>query len=75
MYFNYSDDQPHNFKNKVVEELKLDMYVDDDLQLLRHLASNNSKTKFFWFNKKINQKLSNNLFAISNLSEIFLNKD
>lgn len=71
MYFNYSDNQPHEFKNKIIEKLNLDIYVDDDLQLLRYLASNNSKTKFYWLNKKLNQELSSNLFAINNLSEIF----
>lgn len=71
MYFNYSDDQPHDFKNKMIGELKLDIYVDDDLQLLEHLSNKNPKTKFFWLNKKINQELSGNLFAINNLSKIF----
>lgn len=71
MYFNYQNRQPHEFKNEVIQDLKLDMYVDDDLQLSEYLAKNNPKTKFFWLNKNLNKKLSNNLFAITHLSKMF----
>jgi len=71
MYFNYKNEQPHLFKNDIIEKLQLDMYVDDDLQLLEYLVEKNSKTKFFWLNKNLNKKLSNNLFAITHLSKMF----
>lgn len=71
MYFNYSNIQPHEFKNEIIKKLDLDMYIDDDLQLLEYLINKNPKTNFFWLNKKINKPLKRNLFAIKNISEMF----
>lgn len=71
MYFNYSNNQPHIFKNNVIKKLDLDMYIDDDLQLLEYLIDKNTKTKFFWLNEKISKPLKKNLFAIKHISEMF----
>lgn len=71
MHFNYGDKQPHHFKNEIIKKLHLDMYVDDDLQLLEHLTYKNPKIKFFWLNKKISKPLEKNLFAIKHISEMF----
>jgi hypothetical protein len=71
MYFNYSDMQPHEFKNKLIIKLNIDIFVDDDLQLLEYLTEKNIKTKFFWLNDKISKPLKKNLFAIKHISEIF----
>ena len=71
MYFNYLNNQPHLFKNQVIKKLNLDMYVDDDLQLLQYLIGKNPKTKFFWLNDKVSKHLEGNLFAIKNISEMF----
>ena len=71
MYFNYENKQPHLFKDEVIKKLNLDLYLDDDLELLEYLAKNNPKTKFFWLNKKISNSLKDNLFAVKNISEMF----
>ena len=71
MFFNFEDQQPHTFKDEVIKKMKIDRYVDDDLPLLEFVSKNNPKVKFFWLNKKVNKKLSSNLFAIKNLSEMF----
>jgi hypothetical protein len=71
MYFNYSNLQPHEFKNEMIRKLNIDLFVDDDLQLLEYLTEKNIKTKFFWLNGKINKPLKKNLFAIKHISEIF----
>jgi len=70
MYFNYENKQPHQFKNEVIKKLNLDMFIDDDLQLLEYLTDKNPKTNFFWLNKKISRPLKKNLFAIKNISEM-----
>jgi len=72
MYFNFGNTQPHIFKNEIIKKLDLDLYIDDDLSLIKHVAKDNTKTRFFWLNNN-NQKqaLSNNIFAIPSLSEIF----
>jgi hypothetical protein len=71
MYFNYGNQQPHEFKNEIIKKLNLDIFVDDDLQLLEYLIAENPKIKFFWLNDKVSKQLKKNLFAIKNLSEIF----
>lgn len=48
MYFNFDNQQPHLFKNKVLKQLHLDIYVDDDIHLLKYVAKDNKKTAFFW---------------------------
>lgn len=71
LYFNFENNQTHLFKNQLIQKLKIDCYVDDDLALLNFLTKNNPKTKFFWLNKQASKKLSDNLFAIKRLSEMF----
>jgi hypothetical protein len=72
MYFNYENQQPHEFKSNVLKKLNLQMYIDDDFPLLRHVAKENKKTQFFWLRKKGKpEKLTRNITAISNLSDIF----
>lgn len=70
LYFNFGNQQPHIFKNRIIQKLKIHRYVDDDLKLLEYVSDNNSKTLFFWLNSKIKKKLSKNLTAITNLSEM-----
>ena len=72
MYFNFDNLQPHVFKNDVIKRLNLDLYIDDDLSLIKHVAKTNSKTRFFWLNQDgKNDTLSENIFAISKLKGIF----
>lgn len=71
LHFNYKNEQPHLFKQKLISDLKLDKYIDDDLHLLKFIANNNNKTKLYWFNKKINKKIGDRITAIINLQDIF----
>lgn len=71
LYFNYGNEQPHHFKNDVLKNLKLDVYVDDDLSLLKHIAKDNKKTKFYWLNRgRENQHIPQNIIGINTLGEI-----
>ncbi len=70
IYFNYDNEQPHIFKNKVIKEMKISLFVDDDIYLLRFLAKENPQTKFFWLNKTQQGKLTENLSAITDISSI-----
>lgn len=72
LFFNFENKQPHIFKNEVLQRLHLDMYVDDDLALLKYLQKNNPNTKLYWLNKKETKQMSNNLWAIKDLKEIFI---
>lgn len=70
LYFNFANQQPHVFKNQIIQKLKIDRYVDDDLHLLTFLAKKNPKKKFFWLNKKQTKPLTKNLLAITKLPKI-----
>lgn len=71
LYFNYDNKQPHEFKNETLQKLHLDIFVDDDLSLLRHVAKDNPKTKFFWFDEHAKRAtMGNNIKAITTLGEI-----
>lgn len=71
LYFNYENKQPHEFKNEILHKLKLDIFVDDDLSLVRYVAKDNPETKFYWLDEHTKEKkLGNNITAISKLNEI-----
>lgn len=72
MYFNFANEQPHLFKNRIVKKLKLDSYIDDDLSLLYYIAKDNPHTKFFWLTGKVEKlSLPPNIHTVSKLPEIF----
>ena len=72
LYFNFENKQPHTFKSALIKKLKLDVYVDDDLSLIRHAAKDNPATTFFWLNYSGQKNpVAKNIFAITKLSEIF----
>ena len=72
MFFNFENIQPHIFKNQVIKKLDLDIYVDDDLSLIKHVALENGHTNFFWLNQlKQDKELESNIFAISKITKIF----
>lgn len=71
LFFNYENKQPHVFKNQIINNLKLDAFVDDDLYLLKYIAGKNNKIKLYWFNDKLNKRVAANIYAITNLQNIF----
>lgn len=71
MFFNYDNKQPHEFKSEIIKKLHLDIYVDDDFPLLKHVAKENKATHFFWLSRrKRPEKLTRNITAINTLSDI-----
>ncbi len=73
LYFNYNNLQAHEFKDDKIKTLKINIYIDDDLALLKYLATNNKSVKFYWLNPQVQKKLSTNLFAITSLQGVFQN--
>lgn len=71
LLFNYSNQQPHLFKDAAIKKNTIDIYVDDDLSLLRYLAMHNKHTKFFWLNSNEKKQLEENLFGVTSLDAIF----
>jgi hypothetical protein len=39
VYYNAQDEQPHEFKERMVKKLKLDMYVEDNFDIVNHLKA------------------------------------
>jgi hypothetical protein len=73
-YFNFQDEQPHIFKYRIIKNLKLDKYVDDDLDLLNFLAKKHLQTKLYWLNSKGSPKrgkIPKEITPIKNLFEFF----
>jgi len=47
---NLQNEQPHLFKERIINELELDLFIDDDLKLLKYLKSHCPKTQLVWYN-------------------------
>lgn len=71
MEVNFDDKQPHKFKEGVVRKYMFDMYIDDDLPLLRFLANRFPRIQFFWLSKKEEKTYQNGrIIKISKLSDL-----
>jgi hypothetical protein len=71
LYFNYDNKQPHEFKNEILQKLKLDIFVDDDFSLIRYVAKDNPKTKFFWLDDREKPAvLDKNINVVAKIGEI-----
>lgn len=46
-FFNHDDEQPHLFKEKMVKKLKIDVFVEDNYDIVKHLAKK-TEAKIFW---------------------------
>lgn len=55
-FYNKNDEQPHFFKEKMIKKLKLDFFVEDNWDIVKHLSLKLSDKKVFWiyniFDKK-----------------------
>ncbi len=74
VYFNYHDEQPHLFKEKTIAKLKLDTYVDDDIDLLVYLSKKNQKLSLFWVTQKKESEykmLPKSIVAIKDINELY----
>lgn len=70
MYFNFNDEQPHLFKDKIIKKEKIEKFLDDDLDLLIYLAQRNPKVNFFWLSsRKPNGKIPSSIKIVKSLSE------
>ncbi len=47
IYLNLQNEQAHEFKKRIIEDLGIDVYIDDDADLINFLASTKTKTKLF----------------------------
>lgn len=73
IYFNYDNKQPHLFKEQTIRDLKIDTYIDDDLDLSLYLAEKMPHLTIFWVRDGRNQTtiLPKNVIGIKNLKELY----
>lgn len=72
IYFNYNNEQPHEFKEKTIKKLRIDTYIDDDVQLALYLSKRIPSLRIFWVSdgrSKI-EKMPKNIITIRSLSEL-----
>lgn len=62
VYFNAEDEQPHEFKDRMINKLKLDMYVEDNFDIVEHI-SKNPKVEVIWIYNILDRHLQFNMKA------------
>ena len=59
-FYNNKNDQPQFFKEKMINKLDLDIFVEDNWDIVKHLKMKNEKLKIYWiyniFDRSINYK-------------------
>ena len=72
VYFNFENKQPHLFKEETIKKLKIDTYIDDDLDLALYLSKKIPTLKIYWLKdgRKKEGPLPKNITAISTLKEL-----
>ncbi len=71
IYLNTQDEQPHLFKARLIKKLKIDIFIDDDLELLTYLKKCYPKMKLFWYKLGDMDKISDGIIQINNLEKIY----
>ncbi len=77
-FYNTNNEQPHLFKKKMIKKLKLDIFVEDNWDIVKKLKIKNQKLKVFWiynlFDRKIhyNFKYPHLKAAINSIKKNFL---
>lgn len=71
VYFNFEDKQPHLFKEELINKLKIEKYIDDDLDLAIFLAKRIPKIDVYWLKgkNKLDRNIPKNLVPIKDVNE------
>ena len=75
-YINKNGKQPYIFKREIISRLKLDIYIEDNWDIVRQITKTQSKTKVFWIsnyfdiNIKYNFKFRNLKKAVEALKKL-----
>lgn len=70
VYLNSQNEQPHFFKERIINKLNLGIYIDDDLALLEYLKQRCPKTKLFWYNPGSRLKIFQGIEVLKNLNDL-----
>lgn len=56
-FYNSGDEQPYTFKQRVIDELKLDIFIEDNWDNVKKLATKSSSTKIFWISNVLDWRI------------------
>lgn len=68
-YQNIDDLQPNEFKQKMIEKLNLDIYVEDNWDIVQKLKIKNEKSKIFWITNILDKNILYK-YKFKNLREV-----
>jgi len=57
IYINLKDEQPYIFKERMIEDLNLDGFFEDDKNIVNYLSLKKIKTKVLWVNQDKNLRI------------------
>jgi len=66
-YMNSADEQPHLFKERLITELNLEIFVEDNWDIVKYLSSN-KKRKIIWVSNIFDWKITHP-YKVSNLNQ------
>lgn len=78
IHFNDQDEQPHLFKKRMIEQLQLDYFVEDNWDVVSFLAQHQQKTTVWWLSNLLDQnidyphKFSNFKKVVSKIDDLLL---
>lgn len=71
VHFNFTNKQPHIFKEETIKKLKIDTYIDDDLDLALYLSKKMPNLTIYWISDTKDEiKLPANITKIATLKEL-----
>jgi hypothetical protein len=80
LYMNNKDEQPYFFKEKMINRLGLDVFIEDNWDIIKQLNKTAKKAKIFWLTNIVDRKIkykykfSNLKRAVKYLQENVINK-
>ena len=57
IYFNCKDEQPHAYKQKMIEKLDLDYFVEDNWDVAYYLHKNQKKAEVWWLSNFLDRTI------------------
>ncbi len=73
VFINKENEDPTRFKASVINDQRLNIFIDDDLEVLEKLSSQ-TKTKLFWLVpnwRKVEENGHRGIVAVNSLKEVF----
>jgi len=58
LYFNDQDEQPHFFKLRMIKQLELDYFIEDNWDVASYLANEQNQTEVWWLSNLLDRSIS-----------------